>query len=254
MSDNLIQFNDPKSDALVCYSKTSKLKPSNTPLLLGDASIPPSDTVRNLGVTLDTHLTMQKHIGKVCSTAFYHLRKIAKIRKHISRSAAVQLVSALVLSHIDYGNSLLAGLPANRLYPLQKVQHAAARVVTGARRRDPMTRHLKDLHWLPISYRIDFKIAVLTWRCINGCAPSYLSSLLHRRNLGVRTLRSSSAPSSLHDLSPPSIHIKSYGKRAFSNYAPSLWNNLPVSIRSSPTLQRFRSSLKTYLFREAFKD
>jgi len=254
MSDNLIQFNDPKSDALVCYSKTSKLKPSNIPLLLGDASIPPSDTVRNLGVTLDTHLTMQKHIGKVCSTAFYHLRKIAKIRKHISRSAAVQLVSALVLSHIDYGNSLLAGLPANRLYPLQKVQHAAARVVTGARRRDPMTRHLKDLHWLPISYRIDFKIAVLTWRCINGCAPSYLSSLLHRRNLGVRTLRSSSAPSSLHDLSPPSIHIKSYGKRAFSNYAPPLWNNLPVSIRSSPTLQRFRSSLKTYLFREAFKD
>jgi hypothetical protein len=115
-----------------------------------------------------------------------------------------------------------------------------------------MTRHLKDLHWLPISYRIDFKIAVLTWRCFNGCAPSHLSSLLHRRNLGGRTLRSSSAPSALYDLSPPSIHIKSYGKRAFSNYAPTLWNSLPVSIRSSPTLQRFRSILKTHLFREAF--
>ena len=252
MSNNLIQFNDPKSDALVCYSKTSRLKPTNFPLVLGDASISPSETVRNLGVTLDTHLSMQKQIGKVCSIAFYQLRKIAKIRKHVSRSDAAQLVSALVISHIDYGNSLLAGLPANRLYPLQKVQNAAARVVTGARRRDPMTRHLKDLHWLPISYRIDFKIAVLTWRCLNGCAPSYLSSLLHRRNLGGRTLRSSSAPSALYDLSPPSIHIKSYGKRAFSNYAPTLWNSLPVSIRSSPTLQRFRSILKTHLFREAF--
>ena len=125
MSDNLIQFNDQKSDALVCYSRSSRLKPTNTPLLLGEASITPSDTVRNLGVTLGTHLTMQKHIGKVCSTAFYHLRKIAKIRKHISRAATAQLVSALVLSNIDYGNSLLAGLPDNHIYPLQKVQNAA---------------------------------------------------------------------------------------------------------------------------------
>jgi len=252
MSDNLIQFNDQKSDALVCYSKSSRLKPTDIPLSLGEASISPSDAVRNLGVTLDTHLTMQKHIGKVCSSAFYHLRKIAKIRKHISRAAAAQLVSALVLSNIDYGNSLLAGLPDNRLYPLQKAQNAAARVVTGARRRDPMSRHLKDLHWLPISYRIDFKIAVLTWRCLNGCAPSYLSSLLHRRNLGGRTLRSSSSSASLTDLVPPSIHVKSYGRRAFSNYAPTLWNSLPGSIRSSPTLQRFRSALKTHLFRAAF--
>ena len=207
MSDNLIQFNDQKSDALVCYSKSSRLKPANIPLALGEASISPSDTVRNLGVTLDTHLTMQKHIEKVCSTAFYHLRKIAKIRKHISRAATAQLVSALVLSHINYGNSLLTGLPACRIYPLQKVKNAAARVVTGARRRDHTSRHLKDLHWLPVSYRIDFKIAVLTWRCLNGCAPSYLSSLLHRRNLGGRTLRSSSASSAHTDLAPPSVHI-----------------------------------------------
>jgi hypothetical protein len=199
---------------------------------------------------------MQKHIGKVCSTASYHLRKIARIRKHISRAATAQLVSALVLSKIDYGNSLLAGLPDNGIYPLQKVQNAAARVVTGGRRRDPTSRHLKDLHWLPISYRIDFKIAVLTWRCLNGCAPSYLSSLLHRRNLGGRTLRSSSTSSStsasLSDLALPSIHVKSYGRRAFSNYDPTLWNSLPGSIRSSPSLKRFGSALKTHLFRAAF--
>ena len=114
---------------------------------------------------------MQKQIGKVCSSAYYHLKKIAEIRKYITRSAATQLVSALVTPHIDYGDSLLAGLPTYRLHPLQKAQYAASRVVTGARRRDPMTRHLKDLHWLPISYRIDFKIAVLVWRCLNGCAP-----------------------------------------------------------------------------------
>ncbi len=72
---------------------------------------------------------------------------------------------------------MLAGLPANRLYPLQTVQNTAAHVVTGARRRDLTSRHSKDLHWRSI-YRIDFKIAVLTWRCLNGCAPSYIDATL----------------------------------------------------------------------------
>ncbi len=112
MADNLIQFNDSKSDALVCYSKSSRLKQADISLALGEASVTPSDAARNLGVSLDAHLTMQKQIGKVCSTAYCQLKKIAKIRKHITRPAAAQLVSALVISHIDYGNSLLAGLPA----------------------------------------------------------------------------------------------------------------------------------------------
>jgi hypothetical protein len=189
----------------------------------------------------------------VCSSAYYQLKKIAKIRKYITHAAAAQLVSALVKSRIDYGNSLLTGLPSSRLYPLQKAQYAAARIVNGARRRDPITRHLKDLNLLPISYFIDLKIAVLVWRCLNGCAL-YLSSLLNRRNLDRRSLRSSSAPSALYALCTPSTRIKSYGRRAFSNYAPTLWNNLPVSIRSSLTIQIFRSTLKTRLFREDFNN
>lgn len=145
--------------------------PSADPIVIGGAWISPAESVRNLGVTIDKHLTMQQQISKACRAAYFHLtsRKIAKVRKFLSR-AAVQLVSAFVISHFDYGNSLLAGLPANRLKPLTRVQYAAALVITGAKRRDSMTSHLKDLHWLPIQYRIDFKIAVLTYRC----APSYL--------------------------------------------------------------------------------
>ena len=255
MADNKIKFNDPKSDALVVYSKTSRKKPADLPLAIGEASIHPSDSVRNLGVTIDKHLTMQQQIGTTCRNAFYQLRRIVRIRKFLSRATCIQLVSAFVLSQIDYGNSLLAGLPATRLEPLKKVQYAAARVITGARRRDPMTNHLRDLHWLPIPYRIDFKIAVLTFRCLNGCAPSYLSSLISLRAANSqtgRTLRSSSAPSALYDLVPPSVHVKTYGSRAFSNYAPTVWNNLPVSVRSSSSLPRFRTALKTHFFRLAF--
>lgn len=146
-------------------------------------------------------------------------------------------------------------LYAKSLHPLKKVQNAAARVITGARMRDLMTPHLRDLHWLPVPYRIDFKIAVITYRCVNGCAPSYLSNLI-RLTTSVshngRSLRSLSSPSAPYDLVPQSARVKTYGSRAFSNYAPTVWNKLPLSVRSSPTLSSFRSSLKCHFFREAF--
>jgi hypothetical protein len=209
MADNFIQLNDPKTDALVVFSEFGKRKPAKVELVVGSASITSSSSVRNLGVILDENLNMRQQIAKTCRSANFHLRRIAKVRKYLSRSAAAQLVSAFVLAHIDYGNSLLAGLPADRLKPLRRVQLNAARVVTGARRHDRMTPHLMGLYWLPIPYRIDFKIAVLTYRCFNGCAPTYLSSLLQRRsiNVGGRALRSASAPSALYDLVlPPRSH------------------------------------------------
>lgn len=111
----------------------------------------------------------------------------------ISHSCSLQStrsISAFVLSKINYGNSLLAGLPTEHIRPLKRVQHAPARVLTGARRRDHITSHRKKLHWLPIPYRIDFKIAILDYRCLNGSALVYLSNLLH--------MRSSSSPSRVY--------------------------------------------------------
>jgi hypothetical protein len=256
MADNLIKFNDSKTDDLVVHSQFSKWKPAaDLSLVIGEAHIPLSATVRNLGVILDERLTMSHQIKGSCRTAFFDIWRIAKIRKSLSRSAAAQLVSAFVLSHIDHCNSLLAGLPASRLKPLQSVQYAAARIVTGARRRDRMTPHLQDLHWLPIPYRIDYKMAVLTYRRLNGCAPSYLSSLLVRRSVssrGDRVLRSATTPSAAYDLVPPPAYIKTYGKRAFSSYAPVVWNNLPDSVRSSSSLSCFRSAIKKHYFQDAF--
>ena len=211
---------------LMCWSyarKASLRKLEDLPLVIGDAPITPSASVRNLGGTIDCHLTMQQQINTKCRNSFYQLRRIFKICKFLSRSACIQLVSAFVLSQIDYGNSLLAGVKANQFEHLRKVQYAAARVITGARRCDPTTNHLRDLHWLPIPYRIDFKIAVLTFRCLNGFAPSYLSSLISLRSTNsqsIHTLRSSVVPSTLYDLVPPSARVETHGRRAFTNYAP----------------------------------
>jgi hypothetical protein len=196
--------------------------------VIGDASFTPSASVRNLGVTIDCHLTMQQQINTTCRNAFYQLRRIVKIRRFLSNSACIQLVSAFVLSQIDYGNSLFAGLKATQLEPLKKVQYAAAR------RRDPITHHLRDLHWLTISYHISFKIAVFTFRCLNGCvALTYLiSSLRSANSQSGRTLRSSVVPSTLYDLVPPSARVETHERREFTYFAPLVWNKFPVSVRS----------------------
>jgi hypothetical protein len=101
MTDNLIKFNESKTDALVVHSKSSRCKPAAFLLIFGESSILTSDSVRNLGVILDKHLTKQQKIGNICRTSFYQLRRIAKIRKFLSRPIAAQLVSAFILSHID---------------------------------------------------------------------------------------------------------------------------------------------------------
>ena len=113
----------------------------------------------------------------------------------------------------------------------------SARVVTGVRRREAMTPWLGDLHWLPIPYIIDFKIAVLTHRCRNGCAPSYLTSLIDLRcttRQYDRVLRSSTTPAASYDLASPAAHVKTYCSRVLANYALTVGNRLPVPIRSSP--------------------
>jgi hypothetical protein len=154
------------------------------------------------------------------------------------------------MSQLDYGNSFLAGVTSSRMERLQRVQNCAARLITGNRRCDSRTPHLKSLHWLPIKIRIDFKIALLCYQCRNGCALFYLSNLLqlYRPNSSV-SLHSSST----QKLAVPSSRTKTYGDRAFSLYAAKLWNYLPSTIFSSPSVSIFKNRLKTHLFVSYFE-
>ena len=80
--------------------------------------------------------------------------------------------------YLDYGNALLAGLPPEHLKKLQRIQNIAARIITFTPRRGHITPILKQLHWLPIKHRIEFKILLHVFRCINGTAPRYLADIL----------------------------------------------------------------------------
>ena len=139
--------------------------------------------------------------------------------------------------------TLLYALPAAAINRLQRVQNALARaVVPAVRYTQHITPTLHQLHWLPISKRITFKIAALTFKTLHYNAPVYLANLLHAYTPS-RALRSSTQ----HLLSVPNIK-SSIGCRSFSFAAPTIWNSLPLELRASPTPQLFLSKLKTHLF------
>ena len=120
---------------------------------------------------------------------------------------------------------------------LQRVQNNAARLVL-KRRRGHVTPLLKELHWLPVKFRCQYKIATLAYRHFEGSLPHYLSSSLCTYELS-RSLRSSKEKAK-----NSKAKIKSFGQGSFSFMAPSLWNSLPATLRNVPTLSQFKVQLK----------
>ena len=177
---------------------------------------------------------------------FYHIRDLRRIRRHISISTAKTISTALISSRLDYCNSLLNNIAKRDLAKLQRVQNCLARVVLRAPRFSPSLPLLKQLHWLPVSYRINFKLSTLAYRALSTQQPFYLASLLHLSNI-PRQLRSSVS----QQLIVPRTKLN-LGKRAFSVAAPRVWNELPIALKTSETIAIFRKKLKTYLFQIAF--
>ncbi|KAJ8397435.1 hypothetical protein AAFF_G00439840, partial [Aldrovandia affinis] len=140
-------------------------------------------------------------------------------------------------------NALLSGCSNASLRSLQLVQNAAARILTRTKKYEHISPVLASLHWLPINYRVDYKVLLLTYKVLHGLAPSYLTDLLHPYN-PPRSLRSQDAG----NLVVPRISKNTAGGRAFSYRAPLLWNSLPISVKESDTVSIFKSRLKTHLF------
>ena len=240
-------LNSNKTEFIIIGTKQQRHKLSNHfPVKLLDNDISPSDSVRNLGVIFDSDFSFHKHISNICKSCFYHIRDLRRMRRHLPLSTAKTISNSLITSRLDYCNSLIHNIAKQDLSKLQRVQNCLARVVLRAPRFSPSLPLLKQLHWLPVNYRIKFKLSTLTYRALAIHQPPYLASLLHFSNV-PRQLRSSTS----QQLSIPRTKLN-LGKRAFSVAAPIIWNELPTTLKSCESLASFRKNLKTYLFKIAF--
>ena len=170
--------------------------------------------------------------------------RINSIRHYQSQDALKTLISAFVLSRIDYCNSLLTGCPKQLIHKLQKDQNNAARLICRTPKFDHISLVLHTLHWLPVEQRIEYKLLLLAFKSVNNDGPSYLSDLM-KFYIPSRQLRS---PSDTRLLRIPSFRLKSFEQRKFSYQASVLWNSLPISLRHSKSTLAFKSALKTHLF------
>ena len=195
---------------------------------------------------MDSGFGLRAHVNMVCRSAYYHLWNIGRVRKYLDTKSAKMAVHSLVTSRLDYHNGLLYGLPAGQLEKLQCVQNSAARVVSRACKRDHITPVLHALHWLPVSYRLQFKLLTLTYKAMHGEGPAYMQDML----TPYRPARSLRSGGELLLKVPRSLSRA--GDRAFSVAAPTLWNRLPLAIRQASSTNIFKKRLKTLLFNAAF--
>ena len=134
MTCRKLKMNDGKTEFVIIGTRQQLSKQSINHLTVGTSSIEPSSSVRNLGTIFDTNLSLDKQIASTCKSSFYYLYNIRKIRKFLSSpSSCATLVNAFITCRIDYYNSLYYGLPSYQIAKLQRLQSAAARLVSRLR-------------------------------------------------------------------------------------------------------------------------
>ena len=197
-------------------------------LYIGLDIIKPVNVVRDLGVYFDSEFSMKHHINTVVRACFFHLRRLKSIRRILGADVTSGLVSAFVTTRMDYCNSILAALPQSSIDPLQRVQNAAARFITGTGTREHITPALRSLHWLPVKFRITFNLCVLMHLVHIGCAPAYLSDIVTATADLPSRGRLRSSNTFRYELP---ILKRKFGERGFSYAGPKACNDLPFALQ-----------------------
>ena len=234
-----------KTEFIIFGTSTGLKKVATTTIHVGQESIPACDKVRNIGAMFDSEMKMDTQVNSMCKSAWFHLYTIGKIRSYLSDDQTKSVVHAYVTPKLDGNNALLLGPRREYLIDkLQLVQNAAAKIITKSRKFDHVTPLLHQLHWLPISKRITFKVLLLVYKSLNDMGPVYLRDLLIFYKPKREGLR--------HDplsLEVPGTELVTYGDRTFRVIAAKAWNQLPKKIRTAETVDRFKADLKTHLFK-----
>ena len=177
MRENKLKLNNEKSEFVVAASSINAKKIDGLSLRIGDDVIQQSSKIRNLGVILDTTLSMSDHVRTIVKSVNFHLRSIEFVATLPSK-VVITLCGLLILSHLDYAYLLMLGISAKERKQLQKLQNRAARIVYRVKRLHPSAPLLRSLHWLPLEQRIKLKVLFYVFKGFHGLAPPYLNKFL----------------------------------------------------------------------------
>ena len=244
MSMNKLKVNPDKTEFLLIENKQQRSKYlSMFPIELLGVKINPAKSARKSGVIFDKIFTFCSHISVVCNSCFYHMWDLRRIRCHLDLESAKLLATALVCIRLDYCNSLLYGITDIYLTRLQqRVQNWLAQLVTECPPFTCSVPLLRSLHWLPIRFRMLFKINLLTYKTLREKQPVIFTPCLPHHSHPV------------HWDQVTIIVCQSLESRLtqvvelFMLVPPFLWNNLPLSVHSATSVTTFKKHLKTSLW------
>ena len=252
MNENRLKMNTNKTEFIIFGSKPQLDKCKTKTLNVNDTEIECADKIKYLGVLLDQKLNLKQHIISKCQTVMLNIQQIKNIRHLLTQEATEIVVLGMVMSHLDYCNSVLVGHPDVDISKIQCIQNIAARmfVLNDVALRDSNSRSiLANLHWLPICRRIEYKILTPGHKCLSSGVPKYLNNLLTEypyaeRRQGLRSQHQE------RRLVEPKAKLKTFAARSFSCGGPKWWNRLPNALKTIKDAQQFKNRLKTYLFKE----
>ena len=202
--------------------------------------------VRNLGGIYDREMKMIYQVNDTIKRSNYAVRGIRKIKPYVSLSVRKTLVVSLVLSRIDFLNSLYSSLNRKDVRRLDVMLNNSARLITGTNPRASITPVLNSLHWLKIEYRIKYKLCIFVHKSVHlGCVPTYISELFTVNENPVRLTRLSCD----RTLVIMPRFYKKYGQNSYQMASIREWNSLPKDIRDFDYFILFKKQLKTHLFR-----
>ena len=251
MSNNFLKINEDKTQfMIIAPPKLNRERFSNICISFGGSLLFPTTEGANLGVTFDDTMSFSNHINTITSKGYFYMNNFYRVADKLNYDLKVQMVMTYILPLIDYCNIILISATQSNRYKLQKLLNCAIRFIFnlhGKKRRLSITPFMEKLHVLPIDYRIQYKLCLLVYKCIYGAAPQYLCDMFSAKVTDSR-LRSSSDLLMLE----ATVSKTTYGDYAFANAASKSWNILPMNVKQSPSIEVFKSSLKTFLYRKCY--
>ena len=209
--------------------------------------ITPSSSGKDLGVVIDSHLTYDDHIDSIVSSCMGKLCQISRVKDSFDKDTLCLMVSSLVTSKLFYCSSVWSNTSSKNVKKLQAVQNFASRIVSNTRKFDHITPAMEELEWLPIKDLLLYRDTIMTYKCIHGMAPYYLTSkFCNRASIHGRKTRN------CDQLQIP-LYTSAAGQRSFKFRGAKIWNSLDTDLKEHKSLKNFKLALKSRLFSNLYR-